>query len=86
MIIGKHKEVITESDRLALIGLVSLGREAGKRIEECDSAIQAILGTDKQDSSDLLGDLYFRDDGRDVDECLRLMKISVRGSKKPRRK
>lgn len=77
----KYKKEITQTERLALIGLMELARQSMGQVEKCDKAMADILqyedhfdgGTQR---AGILSDEYFND-RPSVDKCLKILGIKV---------
>ena len=68
------KKTITKTERLQLIGLMTLAHQAYVKMEEADDAMQKVIGSDDRT---LLSDEYF-EDNFNVDKCLKNMDIKVK--------
>lgn len=73
---SKFKLVITKTDRLSLIALMYIARQAVLKMEECDEAMSKIIGC-KEKWDSLLSQEYF-ETTPNVDDCLKNMKIKVK--------
>ena len=75
------KKTITKTERIQLIGLLTIAHQAYVRMDEADKAMQEIVGSETYGGAGVLSDAYF-DEHWDIDALLKNMKIKVVKNKK----
>lgn len=65
------KVIITESQKLQLLGLLTVAKEYMKIVDACEKAADEILQVDEDNMGSLFGDAIFG--GREFDEVIRYM-------------
>lgn len=71
----KESKTITKNERLCLVGLLTLGREAVEKFEACERAGEKILGL-PENSGSHFGDAMFS--VIDIDTVLKWMDVKVK--------
>lgn len=70
------KKIITQSEKIQLLGLLTLARQHWKIVNQCNSAMCGIIGSDDFNDAGLLSDAVY--DDTDIDSILRNMEIEVK--------